>query len=190
MQNPLSRSGLLAICTVFAVSPMASAHHSFDALTGTDGQQVYDVVEGSVRVFRILNPHSALLVEAPDETGQPQGWLFELSPASQLAREGWTEEILSDGDRVTVVVMRSRTPRRGRLRALLIHGAREGDPARLLVGYGIRGGTPVMQRLRERLPVCGIIDASYERTECFLVDDDTAAALESEFRGAMGYVMP
>jgi len=168
----------------------AFAHHSFDALTGENGQQVYDVVEGSVRAFRILNPHSALLVEAPDETGQAQGWLFELSPASQLAREGWTEDLLSDGDYVTVVVMRSRTPRRGRLRALLIHARDRGEPAQLLVGYGIRGGTPVMDRLRERLPTCGIIDASFERTECFLVDENAAAALEREFPGAMGYVMP
>jgi len=190
MKNSIIRFSLALACVAFAVAPVAFAHHSFDALTGANGQQIYDVVEGSVRVFRILNPHSALLVEAPDETGQVQGWLFELSPASQLAREGWTEDLLSDGDRVTVVVMRSRTPRRGRLRALLIHGAREGDPARLLVGYGIRGGTPVMQRLRERLPVCGIIDASYERSECFLVADDTATALEREFQGAMGYVMP
>lgn len=190
MQSSFIRCSLVAIFTVLAVSPVASGHHSFDALTGPDNQQVYDVVEGSVRAFRILNPHSALLVEVPDEAGQMQGWLFELSPASQLAREGWTEDLLSDGDRVTVVVMRSRTPRRGRLRALLIHGERRADPARLLVGYGIRGGTPVMQRLRARLPVCGIIDASYERTECFVVDDDAAVALEREFPGAMGYVMP
>ena len=190
MKNWLIRFALIAIGAVVAVLPVASAHHSFDALTGPDGQQIYDVVEGSVRAFRILNPHSALLVEVPDDTGQMQGWLFELSPASQLAREGWTENLLTDGDRVTVVVMRSRTPRRGRLRALLIHSEHQGEPARLLVGYGIRGSTPVMQRLRERLPVCGIIDASYERTECFLIDDDTAAALEREFQGAMGYVMP
>ena len=179
-----------SLCAAFAGAPFVLAHHSFDALVGPNGEQIYEVVEGSVRTFRILNPHSALLVEAQDEAGQPQGWLFELSPASQLAREGWTEDLLTAGDRVTVVVMRSRTPGRGRLRALLIHGQARGEPAQLLVGYGIRGGTPVMTRLRERLPTCGIIDQSYERTECFLVDDDAVAALAREFPGAMGYVMP
>ena len=173
-----------------AVMQLASAHHSFDALVSTNGDQVFEVVEGAVRAFRTLNPHSALLVEAEGEAGEIRGWLLELSPASQLAREGWTEDLLSPGDRVTVAVMRSRTPGRGRLRALLIHGKQEGEPAQLLVGYGIRGGTPVMQRLRERLPICGIIDSSYERTECFVIDADAIAALAREFPGEMGYVLP
>jgi hypothetical protein len=91
---------------------------------------------------------------------------------------------------VTVAVFPSVTPNRARLRAVLIHGKTEQEAARLLVSYGIRGDTPVMRRLRERLPVCGTIDASYNRTECFLVDADASRALDEEFPGHMGYVMP
>jgi hypothetical protein len=47
-----------------------------------------------------------------------------------------------------------------------------------------------MQRLRERLPVCGTIDASYNRTECFTVSSQALADLEAEFPGHMGYVLP
>ena len=74
---------------------------------------------------------------------------------------------------------------------MLIHGKAEGEPGQLLVSYGIRGDTPVMRRLRERLPVCGTIDSErYQRTECFLIDAEAAVALAEEFPGEMGYVVP
>jgi hypothetical protein len=169
---------------------LAFSHHSFASVFTTDGEEAIEVIEGSVRVFKILNPHGALIVNVTNEAGATEGWLIELSPAAQLAREGWTDDSLSAGDAVTVSIFPSRTPNRARLRALLIHGKTEEEAARLMVSYGIRGDTPVMRRLRERLPVCGTIDASYQRTECFLVDDEASRALEKEFPGPMGYVMP
>ncbi len=169
---------------------LASSHHSFASVFTADGEEAIEVIEGSVRVFKILNPHGALIVNVTNEAGATEGWLIELSPAAQLAREGWTDDSLSAGDAVTVSIFPSRTPNRARLRALLIHGKTEEEAARLMVSYGIRGDTPVMRRLRERLPVCGTIDASYQRTECFLVDDEASGALEKEFPGPMGYVMP
>lgn len=169
---------------------LASSHHSFASVFTADGEEAIEVIEGSVRVFKILNPHGALIVNVTNEAGATEGWLIELSPAAQLAREGWTDDSLSAGDAVTVSIFPSRTPNRARLRALLIHGKTEQEAARLMVSYGIRGDTLVMRRLRERLPVCGTIDASYQRTECFLVDDEASRALEKEFPGPMGYVMP
>lgn len=169
---------------------LASSHHSFASVFTADGEEAIEVIEGSVRVFKILNPHGALIVNVTNEAGGTEGWLIELSPAAQLAREGWTDDSLSAGDAVTVSIFPSRTPNRARLRALLIHGKTEEEAARLMVSYGIRGDTPVMRRLRERLPVCGTIDARYQRTECFLVDDEASRALEKEFPGPMGYVMP
>ena len=149
-----------------------------------------EVIEGSVRAFRVINPHGALIVNVTDEAGSTEDWLVELSPATQLAREGWTDGLLAPEDKVAVVVIRSRTPHRGRLRALLVPGKSEEEPAQLLVSYGIRGDTPVMRRLRERHPICGTIDASYQRTECFSLDAQALRALEEEFPGPMGYVLP
>ncbi len=177
--------GALAAWTL----PVA-AHHSFPALLTEDGEEVIEVLEGTVRVFRILNPHGAMIVDVPDETGESEGWLIELSPASQLAREGWHDDMLDPGDPVSVAIYRSRTPGRARIRALLMHGKGEGGADRLLVSYGIRGDTPVMRRLRERVPTCGIIDQSFQRTECFRIDAEAARALAEEFPGPMGYVMP
>ncbi len=167
-----------------------SAHHSFNPQETSDGQQVHQVLHGTVRVFRVLNPHGALIIDARNANGETEGWLFELSPAAQLAREGWTEEMVQPGDEVTVAAMLSMTPNRARLRALQIHGKTADEPSRLLVSYGIRGDTPTMIRLRERLPTCGTIDQSYNRTECFLIDADAQAALDAEFPGDMAYVLP
>lgn len=175
---------------IVAASSLSVAHHSFNTLLTPEGEETIDVVTGTVRVLRILNPHSALIVNVPNDSGESDGWLMEISPATQLAREGWTDDMVSPGDTVSVSFFVSQTPNRGRLRALLIHGKSAGDPDELYVSYGIRGDTPVMRRLRERLPVCGRIDASYQRTECFVIDDEATDALDAEFPGVMGYVVP
>jgi hypothetical protein len=175
---------------VLAYSLPALGHHSFPVLLTADGEEVIDALEGTVRVFRIVNPHGALILDVSDESGGTEGWLIELSPASQLAREGWTDGMLDAGDRIRVSVFRSRTPNRGRLRAILAYGKTDAEAARLFVSYGIRGDTPIMRRLRERVPTCGTIDASYQRTECFLLDADALRSLEEEFPGPMGYVLP
>lgn len=181
---------LLAAYLFVGWSQPVQSHHSFVSRTTADGEQVVEVIEGSVRIFKILNPHGALVIDAVDAAGNTEGWLLELSPAAQLRREGWTEDMVGPGDRVTVSIFPSVTANRARLRALLIHGREDGEPGRLLVSYGIRGDTPIMRRLRERLPVCGTIDQSYQRTECFSIDAEAARALAQEFPEPMGYVLP
>lgn len=181
--------GLITVALVSG-SRQTFAHHSFPALLDDDGEEVIDVLEGTVRIYRIINPHGALILDVAGDAGETEGWLIELSPAAQLAREGWTDDMLMAGDKVTAAIFRSKTPSRGRLRAVLIHGKTDGEAAQLLVTYGIRGDTPVMRRLRERLPTCGTIDPSYQRTECFSIDAQAMRALEEEFPGPMGYVMP
>jgi len=128
-------------------------------------------------------------VNAINDSGVVEDWLVEMSSLAALVREGWTDDLLSAGDRVTIAILRARAPKRGRLRAVLVHGV-DGEDARLLVAYGIRGDTPVMRRLADRLPYCGTIDGSLGRSQCFLVDASALVALQEEFSGKMGYVMP
>ena len=183
--------GVVAALVAMSIWPQSTAaHHSFSALQTPEGDDAIYVFDGTVRVFRILNPHGALIIDAVDEAGNANAWLVELSPASQLAREGWYDEIVAPGDEVTVSIFPAVTPNRARLRALLIPGISESEPAQLLVSYGIRGDTPIMRRLKERLPVCGIIEPGFQRTECFHIDAEAAAALAEEFPGPMGYVIP
>ncbi len=143
----------------------------------------------------MLNPHSALIVRVAGDgtSGEDvagEDWLIELSSASTLGREGWTDDFLSAGDRVSIAILASRTPNRGRLRALLVHADDGAEASRLIVAYGIRGDTPIMRRLRERLPTCAGIEARLERGECFIVEPAALRALEEDFPGEMGYILP
>lgn len=168
--------------------PSAVAHHSFAALVTEDGGDVIEVYDGTIEIYKLLNPHTALIVNVDNE-GVTEDWLVEMSSLAALVREGWTDDSLSAGDNVTIAILRARAPQRGRLRAVLVH-PEEDRPGRLLVAYGIRGDTPVMRRLEERLPYCGGIDGSLGRSQCFVVDAPALAALEEEFPGKMGYAMP
>jgi hypothetical protein len=186
------RGGLIALTFAAAflgwIQP-AMAHHSFAALLTEDGGDAIAIYDGTVEIYRLINPHSALIVNVVNDDGEVEDWLIELTGSAALFREGWTRETVSAGDKVAIAILRSSTPRRGRLRALLVHGS-GGEDSRLLVAYGIRGNTPIMRRLQERLPLCGDIDGSRDRSQCFAADAQALQALEAEFPGKMGYVMP
>lgn len=157
--------------------------------------QSIEIHDGTIELYKLLNPHSALIVRvdgdgAPVDGSTGEDWLIELSSASTLGREGWTEDFLSAGDRVTIAILASRTPNRGRLRALLVHPDSTTESSRLIVAYGIRGDTPIMRRLRDRLPTCPGIDPRLQRGECFMVESAALQALEDDFPGKMGYVLP
>ncbi len=175
--------------TIFLISTQSTAHHSFAQRVAGEIQSI-EIFDGTVEIFRLLNPHSALLVNLESVDGSVEDWLIELSSASTLSREGWTADMVSTGDKLTIAILASATPNRGRLRAMLVHGTADSDPSRLIVAYGIRGDTPIMRRLRERLPTCAGIEGRLNRGECFLVDAASLLALEEEFPGKMGYVMP
>ena len=175
------------ITSAFAATFMAwlqpaTAHHSFAPALTEDGEEVIEIFEGSIEIYKLLNPHTALIVNAINESGAVEDWLVELSSLASLIREGWTDDSLSAGDRVTIAILRSRTDYRGRLRAVLVHGATGNDAARLLVAYGIRGDTPVMRRLRERRN-CGTRVVTVEvQPECVkrLVADGWLGADEAD----------
>lgn len=187
-----------------AGSNAAVAHHSFAQRMAGELQSI-EIHEGTIELYKMLNPHSALIVRVDGdgtsgedtagdgtsgEDAAGEDWLIELSSASTLGREGWTDDFLNAGDRVSIAILASRTPNRGRLRALLVHADAAAGASRLIVAYGIRGDTPIMRRLRERLPTCAGIEARLERGECFMVEPAALRALEEEFPGEMGYILP
>ncbi len=186
---PLKLRILATILTgaAIAFSQPASSHHSFAQRVAGELQSI-EIFDGTIELYKLLNPHSALIVSVADATGDD--WLVELSSASTLGREGWTEDFLSAGDRVSIAILASRTPNRGRLRAMLVHGADASGVSRLIVAYGIRGDTPIMGRLRARLKTCEGIEGKLQRGECFLVEPAELQALEQEFPGTLGYVLP
>ena len=171
------------------VAPTAAHHHFAPQLTA-DGEEVVGVYDGTIDVYRLLNPHAILIVTVTNEDSIDEDWLIELSSGSTLSREGWADDLVASGDKATIAIGKSQTPNRGRLQAMLVHGKSASDPARWSLVYGGRGDTPLMNRLRERLPICGTIMPRYARSECFVVDADALTALEEDFPGKMGYIMP
>ena len=177
-----------------AGSHTAAAHHSFAQRVAGELQSI-EIHDGTIELYKMLNPHSALIVRVDGEgaagtAATGEDWLIELSSASTLSREGWTDDFLSAGDRVSIAILASRTPNRGRLRALLVHADDAEEASRLIVAYGIRGDTPIMRRLRERLPTCAGMEGRLERGECFMAAPAALRALEEKFPGKMGYILP
>ena len=65
--------GLVFMSGLVSGPQPASAHHSFTYLLTPDGEETIQIIEGSVRVFRILNPHGAMIVDVPTESGETEG---------------------------------------------------------------------------------------------------------------------
>jgi len=84
----------------------ARAHHS----VGGEFSDEHVTVEGVVTEFRLINPHSYIVVAVGQGT-QTTPWTLTLGPATKLIRgSGWTDSILVPGDRVTAT---GRAARRG-----------------------------------------------------------------------------
>jgi hypothetical protein len=84
---------LLAVC-----SP-ASAHHSF-AMFAIDKTVT---LNGTVKEFEWVNPHSWLHVSVVNDAGTPEEWAFEMGSPGQLASRGWTKDSVKVGDKITIV---------------------------------------------------------------------------------------
>src|SRR5580704_17514729 len=94
------RSYLFA--AAFFAGGLVYAHHS-PAGTYLLDQTV--VLRGTVTEFILRNPHSFLVVDAPDENGQIQQWAVEWGGGGQLAARGVVRDTFKPGDEVTIVVM-------------------------------------------------------------------------------------
>ena len=106
---------VLAGMAISAVT--ASAHHSFGA---TYDMKTEVRMEGKVIQVLLRNPHSFLLLEAPDAGGTVQRWSLEWKGSRALAKAGITADTLKKGDALVVTLNPSRRPSdpRGVLSAL------------------------------------------------------------------------
>src|SRR5262245_56382734 len=76
----------------------ALAHHSNSAY------QVDKIItlEGTVKEWKWMNPHTWLILEVDGADGKKQEWAVEGRPPGILGRAGWSGDILQPGERVTV----------------------------------------------------------------------------------------
>jgi hypothetical protein len=76
------------VSTVLAVP--AAAHHSFN--TFFDMSRTVEI-EGVVTLFRLVSPHSEMLVDVQDASGAPVTWrITARTGAVNARREGWKPE--------------------------------------------------------------------------------------------------
>ena len=75
------------------------AHHSFAA--EFDANQPVKL-EGTVKEFRWVNPHSWLIVNVAKPDGTMETWDVEGGAPSALLRRGWTKDTLPPGTKVVV----------------------------------------------------------------------------------------
>ena len=97
MKNPIV---LAAGASALVLALPALAHHSFAS---------YDVsqqklVEGHVTQWNYNNPHSWLIIEAPDANGEMKTWSFEGAAIVHAARQGVNGTTYRRGEKVRVVM--------------------------------------------------------------------------------------
>ena len=94
------RAAIASIVFVIALATSAGAHHSpvmFD-------RTVAKTIVGTVVKFTWTNPHSAIQMDVPNESGGVDRWGVEMGSPQSMARAGWRSNIIKPGDTVTVVV--------------------------------------------------------------------------------------
>jgi hypothetical protein len=148
----------------------AVAHHS-DSLyfvddRSADGGAIR--IEGTISRVRWINPHSEFFVDvAAPNGGAPAVWAIETDSVNQLRGLGWDDKTLEVGDKVVVVVSKSKfDDTAGRLRDMLVYGATPDEPAAVYLEFK-GNGKPEWQApfevYREHMPCPGTAPFDPER---------------------------
>jgi hypothetical protein len=92
-----TNSTCLATLALLVLASSAAAHHNSAPIY--DGARSI-TVEGTVKEFRLINPHARVYVTVVDGNGKSQEWLAEGANAGVLRRLGWKGDELKPGDRI------------------------------------------------------------------------------------------
>jgi hypothetical protein len=194
----MRRTTTVRACTLAltTLAGAAAAHHS-DSLyfvddRSADGGAIR--IEGTISRVRWINPHSEFFVDVPSPTGgEPAVWAIETDSVNQLRGLGWDTSTLEVGDKVVVVVSKSKfDDTAGRLRDMLVYGSTPAEPASIYLEF--KGdGKPEWQApfevYRQHTPCPGTAPYDPERQPgketllCARLSAEELAAAKREFAG-------
>jgi hypothetical protein len=97
----------------------ANGHHS---RTWHFDPDIEITIEGVVKEYQFINPHSRLLVDATDDDGNPVTWNCDLINAASATRYGWTKDVFQPGQRIVIT---ANPPRRNDNECFYISGVLE-----------------------------------------------------------------
>lgn len=98
MGSSMARRFGLALAVVLGAGGAGLAHHSF-AVFFDDTKSIQ--VTGTVTEFRFTNPHGIIAIEVT-RGGRKEVWRAETNAPTILRRLGWTRDILTAGEVVTI----------------------------------------------------------------------------------------
>jgi hypothetical protein len=172
----------------------AAAHHS-DSLyfvddRSADGGAIR--IEGTISRVRWINPHSEFFVDVPSTTGGAAAvWAIETDSVNQLRGLGWDDKTLEVGDKVVVVVSKSKfDDTAGRLRDMLVYGATPDEPASVYLEFKGDGNAEWQgpyDVYKAHTPCPGTVPFDRERQPgketllCARLNADELAAAQREF---------
>ncbi len=107
-----------------------SAHHSFGMFD--TGKRM--TIDGVVKEFRMINPHSFLVVMVKGTDGKEAEWWIESHSLLVLKRQGWTRQSVNAGDQVHLIINPLRTAQPGGyMLEATVNGQLVGQPAPAVV---------------------------------------------------------
>ena len=138
MKQALKLASIATFVAWTASGPL-SAHHSFAAAYDTSPEGAITIT-GRIVDVRITNPHSFFFLDVEGENGEIVRWSFEAGTPGGMIRNGYSPEVIKQGDVVTITGFRAHDPSKpnGMLRELTtadgtvygMFGPRQGPGAR------------------------------------------------------------
>jgi hypothetical protein len=95
-----SMSAMAIAVLALATSATSVAHHSFAPYE----PDVQFQLDGVVTKYQWLNPHVYIELDVQDESGETKNWLIEGANPGILNRVGWKWNMISQGDKISVIV--------------------------------------------------------------------------------------
>ena len=91
--------GMLVVAGVMVAGRLV-AHHSAAGLFSRDDEVV---LSGAVKVWRMVNPHPALVFDVKKDGGAVETWTATFNSVADVRRHGWTRTTFEAGAPVTML---------------------------------------------------------------------------------------